>query len=171
MEIQALSAVETLVSQWQAALGSSVKVALGGSLTSGLFVFDEQTEVIDVDIRFLVENPQDERVRQAIEDATGLRYRKKIAVRNWPAGQSVGVMVEGIIEIPGLALPLEIEGCIRNPRYVGWAKFYPVVLSQDELAAIRLRKAQLRSDKKAYKAFKQDVLADVQRRVTKQGLL
>jgi hypothetical protein len=168
---QALVTVEALISQWQEALGNSVQVLLGGSLVSGLFVFDDETQVIDVDVRFLVENPEDELLRQRIEQVTSLRYRKTIPVSDWPSGQSVGVMVEGILEIPGLTLPLEVEGCIRNPRYVGWARFYTLVLTEEELAKIRQRKAELRNDKKVYKAYKESIRQEVQRRVLEQNLL
>ncbi len=83
------------MAQWQIALGPSVEVVLGWSLVSGLLILDEETRVIDVDARFLVENPQDPALCRAVEAATGLRYRKTITVGDWPEGQSVGVMVEG----------------------------------------------------------------------------
>lgn len=166
-----LLAVQQLVAQWQDALGSAIQVVLGGSLVSGLFILDAETKVVDVDVRFLVDNPEDEENRQRIEQVTGLKYRKTIAVNDWPSGQSLGVMVEGMIEIPGCELPLEVEGCIRNPRYVGWARFYTTVLTDKELAEVRHRKLELRSDKKAYKAYKESVRAEVARRVMALGLL
>ncbi len=166
-----LEIVEALVAKWQAALGDDVQVILGGSLVSGLFILDSETTAIDVDVRFLVENPEDEEIRQRIESVTGLKYRKTIPVADWPEGSSVGVMIEGFIKIPELDLPLEVEGCIRNTHYVGWARFYQQVLTLDELAEIRRRKIKLRHDKRAYKVFKQEVLAIVQRRVLDRRLL
>lgn len=166
-----LRIVEDLAAQWQQALGSEVEVVLGGSLVSGLFILNEETEVIDGDFRFLTDNPTDENLRARIEALTGLKYRKTITVGDWPQGESQGVMVEGILEIPGLPLPLEVEGCIRNRAYVGWHRFYQDVLTEEELAAIRQKKIELRGDKKAYKAYKSSIREEVVRRVIARGLL
>jgi hypothetical protein len=165
-----LEKIEHLIAEWQEALGNQVQVLLGGSLVSGLFV-TEGAEVIDVDVRFLVDDPQDEQIRQQIEAVTGLVYRKTIPVADWPSGESLGVMVEGKLTHPELPLPLDVEGCIRNKAYIGWAKFYRLVLTETELADLLRRKAELRSDKKAYKAFKSEIRDEVERRAIAAGLV
>ena len=171
MLAQVLEVVQGLVARWQAALGDDVQVVLGGSLVSGLFIV-EGAETVDVDARFLTAIPVDDPALIArVEAATGLKFRKTITVADWPEGQSVGVMVEGLINLPGIHLPLEVEGCIRNPKYVGWARFYTAVLTVEELAVVRAQKVALRGDKKAYKAYKETVRAEVQRRVLERGLL
>lgn len=167
-----LEAVRGLMKEWQDQLApSGVEVVLGGSLVSGLFILDEETRVIDVDVRFLVEDPADEALRHQVEAVTGLTFRKVITVADWPRGESLGVMVEGTRRIPGASLPLDIEGCIRNRAYVGWARFYQTVLSEDELAEFRRQKRALRGDKKAYKALKSAVRAEVERRCLQRGLV
>ena len=93
MNGQMLSVIETLVAEWQKALGESVQVVLGGSLVSGLFILDEATKCIDVDVRFLTDTPGSEELREQIEAVTGLKYRKTITVNDWPTGTSVGVMI------------------------------------------------------------------------------
>lgn len=169
MEI--LAVVEKLVAMWQQKLGDTIKVILGGSLVSGLFIFDKETELIDVDVRFLADNPEDLELRQKIEFITGLKYRKTITVNDWPTGQSVGIMVEGQMSLPELPLPLDIEGCIRNPKYVGWARFYRDVLTKQELEAFRQKKIALRHDKTAYKQMKAEVRAEVERRCLERGIV
>ncbi len=167
-----LRTAEILVTEWQATLGDQVTVALGGSLVSGLFILDEQTKVIDMDVKFLVDDPSDESIRRRIEAVTGLSYRKTIRVFDHPSGdESLGVMVEDIRVLPGLPLPLEIEGCIRNRAYVGWARFYRTVFTPEELEAIRQQKIALRGDKVAYKQYKHAIVEEAKRRVLAQGLL
>jgi hypothetical protein len=163
-------AVTAMIAQWQDTLGPEVEVVLGGSLISGLFVL-EGADVVDVDVRFLVSEPADETIRRRVEMVTGLAFRKVISVADWPAGSSVGVMVEGRLEHPELPLPLDVEGCIRNRAYVGWARFYQLVLTPDELAEIRDGKLRLRADKKAYKAFKSAWRDEVERRALAAGLV
>jgi len=166
-----LSVIETLVAEWQKTLGENVKVVLGGSLVSGLFILDEETKVIDVDVRFLTDDPESEELREQIEAVTGLKYRRTITVNDWPTGTSVGVMVEGMLTVPELALPLDVEGCIRNPKYVGWARFYQTVLTSDELSAFRRKKAELRHNKAEYKKLKEEIRAEVVRRCVELGLV
>jgi len=163
--------VEHLLAGWQAQLGADIGVLLGGSLVSDLLILDEETDAIDVDVRFLIDDPTDEAIVQKVQDVTGLRYRKTIPVTDWPQGESIGTMVEGELLLSPLSVPLEIEGCIRNKRYVGWHRFYQTVLSQQELEAIRERKANLRHDKVAYKNFKGQVLETVKERCLQQGLV
>lgn len=169
-----LERIEALIASWQLALGENgqnVDVVLGGSLVSGLFIFDEETTYIDVDVRFLVDHPEDKRVREKIEMVTGLTYRKTITVGDWPEGTSTGVMVEGQKKVSGISLPLDIEGCIRSRKYIGWAKFYRAVLTEQELAEFRKEKAALRHNKAAYKKLKSDVRAEVERRCIERGLV
>ncbi len=165
-----LAVVLALIAQWQKALGSEVEVILGGSLVSGLFIL-EGAEAIDVDVRFLTDDPTNEELRQRIEEVTDLSFRKQIPVGNWPSGESLGVMVEGKLTHPELTLPLDVDGCIRNRAYVGWARFYRQVFSPTELEEMLARKLALRSDKKAYKAFKSSVIDEAQRRCLSLGLV
>jgi len=171
MNGQMLSVVETLVAEWQKALGENVRVVLGGSLISGLFILDDETRYIDVDVRFLTDVPESVELRERIEAVTGLKYRKTITVNDWPTGTSVGVMVEGVLTHPELALPLDVEGCIRNPKYIGWARFYQSVLTPDELSTFRRKKVELRHNKPEYKKLKEEVRAEVARRCVERGLV
>lgn len=165
-----LSVVEKLIVQWQDALGTEVEVILGGSLISGLFIL-EGADCIDVDVRFLTRNPMSESLRSRIETVTGLAFRKVISVGDWPNGESQGVMIERKLNHPELNLPLDVEGCLRNRAYVGWARFYRLVLTENELAEVRRRKLALRSDKKTYKTFKSEVRSEVERRAIAAGLV
>lgn len=167
-----LIAVEARIATWQHQL-PDCSVVLGGSLVSGLFVL-EGASVIDADVRFLVPEPS-RALADHIASVTGLAYRKEIPVADWHGvGQketmSIGYMVEGVVDL-GLPLPVEVEGCVRNPSYVGWAKYYPLVLTQEELAQFRADKVRLRDDKAAYKALKQAMLAIVRERAIERGLV
>jgi hypothetical protein len=164
-----LDRVQEIIADWQAHLPACTLV-LGGSLVSGLFVQDASTRAYDVDLRFLTDDPLSDPLREQIEQVTGLRYKKPLIVDDWPTGQSQAVMVEGEIDA-GLDLPLEIEGCIRNRKYVGWARFYPVVLSQEELDAFKQQKMALKENKPAYKAMKKAMLHEVQQRCITQKLV
>ena len=168
---QGLKIAEKLVGDWREQLGSDVEVVLGGSLLSGLFVASEDTKVIDMDVRFLTDTPDDVQLREKITQVTGLTYRKTITVVDWPEGTSSAHMLEDVREVDGLSLPLEIEGCLRNRNYVGWAKYWPQVLSEEELDDVRRKKQELRHDKQAYKAYKDGILAEVKKRVVERGLL
>jgi|GEM_PF-1910141 len=171
MEMErALTVVEMLVAQWQAALGDDISVLLGGSLVSGLFIA-EGARAVDVDVRFLTDRRVDDPVLIArVEASTGLKYRKTITVSDWPQGQSAGVMVEGLLDA-GLGLPLEVEGCIRSRAYIGWARFYREVYSPEELAEIRARKVALRDDKAAYKKYKAVIRDEAECRCLARGLV
>lgn len=165
-----LVVVEKMIAQWQDALGTEVEVCLGGSLVSGLFIL-EGADVIDVDVRFLTDDPMSESLRFRIEQITGLAFRKVISVNDWPCGASQGVMIEGKLQHPEIALMLDVEGCLRNRAYVGWARFYQLVLTPDELAEIRSEKLRLRGDKSAYKALKSRWRDEVERRAIACGLV
>lgn len=165
-----LKKVEELLAKWQEALGKEVQIVLGGSLVSGLFII-EGSDVIDVDVRFLVDDPNDSSWIARIEKVTGLKCRKTIEVGDWPQGKSTGVMIEGHLDHPELDVPLDCEGCLRNRKYVGWARFYPQVFSECELEEIRRKKIELRSDKKAYKAYKSDIRQTSENRALEMGLV
>jgi len=162
--------IEKLIAKWQKAIGDRAEVVLGGSLVSGLFIY-EGARVVDVDVRFLVDDPTAPGIVEIIENITGLSFRKTIQVNDWPTGKSLGVMVEGIITVPECPLPLEVEGCIRNRAYVGWARFYREVLTLTELAEFRQAKLDLREDKRAYKALKAFWRQEVERRALAAGLV
>lgn len=168
--------VNTMVRQWQTAL-PDVEIVLGGSLVSGLFILDEKTEAVDVDLRFLSKkdiSPESDEAKELIkkiEAITGLKYRKTIKVSDWPHGTSEGIQIEGAIQLEGVDLPLDVEGCLRNDRYVGWAKFYKQVLSQEELDFFRTEKIRLRDNKIEYKALKQRMIEEVQKRCLEKGLV
>jgi len=168
--------VNELISEWQAAL-PEVKVILGGPLVSGLFILDEETDSVDVDLRFLIpdtpvtDEEGTQELIQKIEAVTGLKYRKTIPVADWPEGTSNGIQIEGTVEIDGVDLPLDVEGCLRNDKYVGWGKFYKDVLTPEELSHFKEEKIRLRHDKQAYKALKQDVVEEVKKRCFEKGLV
>jgi hypothetical protein len=165
-----VAVVTSLLARWADQLGDDVEVQLGGSLVSGLFLL-EGADVVDVDVRFLVDDPADPTIRRRIESVTGLSYRKTIPVADWPSGKSEGFMIEGQLTHPELNLPLDIEGCLRNRRYVGWGRFYTLVLTADELAKFRNAKLRLRGDKSAYKALKSQMRSEVERRALAAGLV
>lgn len=168
--------VEIMIRQWQTAL-PEVQIVLGGSLVSGLFILDEKTQNIDVDLRFLskkdisLESDEVKKLINKIEEITGLKYRKIITVSDWPSGSSEGIQIEGVVYVDGVELPLDIEGCLRNDRYVGWAKFYKEVLSQEELDFFKNEKIRLRNYKTEYKALKQRMIEEVQKRCLEKGLI
>ncbi len=145
--LSARLAAEKMVAGWQAQLGTDITVILGGSLVSGLFIWDEDTKLIDVDVRFLVDDDQvlNGQMRERIETCTGLKFRKQLRIGN-PADPddpvSDGVLVEGQFHVAGLDIPLEVEGCIRNRDYQSWAHLYCEVFTQEELAEIRSTKRE-----------------------------
>jgi hypothetical protein len=170
----ALAAAESIVARWRDELGPDIQVVLGGSLCSGLFIWDQSTNAIDVDVKFLV----DERLvlvgdtHERIERVTGLTLRKQITVRNEPdESPSVGLLFEGRFDVPGIAIPLEVEGCLRNQRYVSSARLYPLVFSQTEMHEIRRTKAQLKGSGNmlAYKKYKSWIRQEADARIAAQG--
>jgi hypothetical protein len=165
-----LARVEALVASWQEKLGDRVEIVLGGSLVSNTFVA-EDAKVIDADVRFLVKDPSDPTLITQIEQVTGLKYRKTIEVGDWPSGKSQGHMIEGILNIEGLPLPVEIEGCLRNQRYVGWHNYYSRVFTPEELSDFREAKHTLRGDKQAYKSLKSAMREECVKRATTDGLV
>jgi CRISPR-associated protein Csx3 len=169
-----LNKVNVLIEEWQKLL-PEVDIVLGGSLVSGLLVLNENTKIIDVDLRFLtkggVSDEELQKLTEKIESVTGLKYKKTIEVADWPGGVSEGILVEGKVEIQGIDLPLDIEGCLRNEKYIGWAKYYKQVLSEQELEQFKKEKIRLGDDKVAYKALKQRMVAEVQKRCLEKGLV
>lgn len=165
-----LARVEALTASWQEKLGDRVKIVLGGSLVSNTFVADG-AKVIDADVRFLVRDPADPSLIAQIEQVTGLRYRKTIEVGDWPSGKSQGHMIEEILNIDGLPLPVEMEGCLRNQNYVGWHNYYTQVFTAGELSDFCKQKLELRGDKQAYKALKSAMREECVKRAVAQGLV
>jgi hypothetical protein len=156
-----------IAGDWQKKLaGLGVKVVMGGSLVSGLAL---PSAVHDMDVRFLYDGDR-ESIVPDIEAATGLKFRKTIKIGGGDQGpESDAHMIEGKLTKDGVTF--DVEGQLRNTNYTGWAKYYPQVLSPAEMATARGKKMELRHDKKAYKAYKQDLLAEVMKRVKEKGLL
>lgn len=162
-----IAKVAPILRSWRRAL-PGIDVVLGGSLVSGTFVFDG-AETVDVDVRFLADEPSSG-LAQRVAAATGLSVRKTIQVNDWPDGTSTAWQIEGILNVPGLP-PLDIEGSLRNRAYVGWASMYRKVLTPDELSTFVNAKQEMRGDKAAYKALKQDMLRKVRDRAVARGLV
>lgn len=165
-----LAAIETLIAQWGDELGSDFQLVLGGSLVSDTFVSEGATEV-DVDLRFLVNDPAEPGLVEKVETVTGLHLKKTIEAADWPGGKSAAFMIEGKMELPEIPLPLDIEGCLRNRRYVGWHRYYRAVFSAEELAEFRADKIRLRDEKLEYKARKSQMRDECQRRAIEMGLV
>jgi hypothetical protein len=161
----------TLVKEWEEKLGpKGVKIAMGGSLTSGLAL---PGDVQDADIRFLFDGDRKALIPE-IEKVTGLKLRKTIQVGGGADPISDAYMIEGFAERDGVKL--EIEGALRTAAgYTGWQTKYKDVLSPEELQVARARKWELAQDKtgrkaKDYKAYKNSVLAEVQKRVAARAV-
>ena len=122
----------------------------------------------DADIRFLYDGDREKIIPQ-IEAATGLKFRKSIKVGGGGEPESDAHMIEGKITRNGVTF--DVEGALRNSNYTGWASYYPKVMAPQELAEARRKKTELKHDKPAYKAYKMDLLREVQKRVREQGLL
>jgi hypothetical protein len=175
----ALNVAKAMVARWQTRLGNDVQVLLSGSLVSGLFVWDEDTEVIDVDVKFLVaeEKVLDSQMWKRIEEATGLVFRKLRPMSNEPDETlGPGVLFENRFWVDGVAIALEVEGALRNTQYTSCAHLYPQVFAADELVKIIIRKAVLKAearqtgDKTAYKDYKATVRREADRRIFARGL-
>ena len=163
-----LAAANDLTKEWQQRVGDDIKVVLGGSLVSKTYV-QHGKELPDLDVRFLTKDP--ERDWPRVAEATGLKFRKARMFDDYPNGQSKGVLVEGPVTRNGITF--DVEAAVRSPDYVGWARFYPEVMTPREIEAYRKEKADLKSsgDKDAYKALKLRVLDEVKKRVNDWGLL
>ncbi len=175
----ALDASRLMTADWQKTLGKHVQVVLSGSLASGLFVWDDETDAIDVDVKLLVDENQvlDPKMWKRIEDATGLRYRKQRPMSNEPDETlGPGVLFENRFRVRGVSIPLEVEGALRNRRCASWAHLYTEVFTKKELADIIAQKARRKTetrsmnDKTAYKAYKAEVRQEADRRIVDRGL-
>ena len=142
---------------------NEIEVELGGSLISGLFVFDG-AEKFDADVKFIVKDPQDEHILQKIQSVTGLAYKKTIRIKELPPEKNTATMLERVFVAPELALPIDVEGCVRQGPYLNSHKLYAEFFSPDELEEIRRKKKELRADKEAYKKFKYEVRDELMRR-------
>jgi cytidyltransferase-like protein len=141
-----------------------IKVELGGSLISGLFVF-EGADKFDADVKFIVSNPEDQTILQKIESVTGLKYKKTLRIKELPPEKNTAVMMENTVTVPGLSLPIDIEGCVRQGPYINSHKFYPLYFSPDELRQIKETKKALRGNKEEYKKFKYEMRDELMRRI------
>lgn len=159
------------IDQWKRHFDpASIDVELGGSLVSGLFV-REGADRYDADVKFIVKDPQDPEVLRRIEEVTGLRYRKTIRIRELPPEKNTSVMMEEVFKLPGISLPIDVEGCVRQGPYFNQHKYYEKLFSAQELAEIRQRKLELRGDKEKYKQYKHAVQDTLVERARRAGLL
>jgi hypothetical protein len=163
---KAADGAHAMAKEWQDKLQQhGVKVVLGGSLVSGLAL---PSDLHDADIRFLYDGDR-KAIIPEIEKATGLKFRKSITVGGGQEPESDAHMIEGQLERNGVKY--DVEGALRNTNYTGWANYYPQVMSESELEEARRKKQELKGDKKAYKAYKNSILEEVQKRVREKGLL
>jgi hypothetical protein len=88
-----LNTANGVARNWQSKLGTNVRVVMGGSLVSRTLARTDRSKPVDMDVRFLTDNP--ERDYPKIEAATGLKLRKVIDVDEYPSGKSKGYLVEG----------------------------------------------------------------------------
>jgi hypothetical protein len=169
----ARQAMEALVTQWQQQLDEQVLVRLGGSLVSGLAIITPESTEIDADVTFLLDFPQSVITCTRICEITGMRevLTGIYFVEDWPTGRSRAIKLKGRLEISGLPFAIALDGLMRNPAYVGWARFYPKVFTPDELEVGRQQKLVLHNDLPAYRAFKQQMLQEAKERVLHLGLL
>ncbi len=156
--------VNTLLDEWRAKLGPDYEVELAGSLRSDTFIL-EGREKIDADIRFCVADPGIPEHIARIEAVTGLRYRTSIDVNDWPDGMSRAHLIEGCMSIPGMTLPLKIEGCLRNRRRANWHELYLKYFTRIELERYRRTKFQLRNQPDEYMRLKRGVQTECSDRV------
>lgn len=140
-----------------------IEIELGGSLVSGLFVFDG-ADKFDADVKFIVKNPEDQAILQKIQFVTGLEYKKTIRIKELPPEKNMAVMVEKIVVVPGLSLPIDIEGCVRQGPYINSHILYLQFFTPDELFQIKRKKKELRKDKERYKKFKYEVRDELMKR-------
>jgi hypothetical protein len=164
-----LTTANGVARDWQKKLGTDVRVVMGGSLVSRTLARTD-TKPVDMDVRFLTDNPEHDYPK--IEAATGLKLRKVIDVDEYPSGKSKGYLVEGPLTTNGVTF--DVEGMVRTPSgHLGITKYYPKVMTPDELAAFRADKARLSSgegaNKADYKALKKRFLNEALRRVAALG--
>ena len=131
----------------------------------------EGIEKYDADVKFIVKNPQDQKILQKIESVTGLKYRKTLRIRELPPGKNIATLMEKIILIPGVALSVDMEGCVRQGPYINSHKLYARLFSREELEAVKQKKRQLRNNKDAYKEFKYQTRAELIKRAVAAKLI
>ena len=161
-----LVAATKLAEKWQKKIGKKAEVVIGGSLVSGLWI-SKPGILPDLDIRFLSDRPKS--IVKDVEEVTGLKLRKELQVGDYPSGSSTGYLIEGELDSDGITF--DVEALVRNKAYVGWGRFYPQVLTEDELEQFVKDKKRLRDDKKAYKKMKEKMRSEVQKRVELGGLI
>jgi hypothetical protein len=165
-----LPRIRMMMAEWQAKLGDVVKLDLDGSILSDTFIF-EGAKVIDIDLRFLADLPQAPGLREQIEAATGLRFRKSITVNDWPEGTSTAHLLEGQLTIPESTIPIEVEGCLRNRRAINWHAIYLHVFTPQELNRYKNRKLSFRGDVERSKDLKIAMRLEARDRATARGLI
>jgi hypothetical protein len=165
-----LPRIRTMMAEWQAKLGDVVKLDLDGSILSDTFIF-EGAKVIDIDLRFLVDSPDAPGLREQIEAATGLRFRKSITVNDWPEGTSTAHLLEGRLSIPEATIPIEVEGCLRNRYAINWHAIYLHVFTPRELHRYKNRKLSFRGDVERSKDLKIAMRLEARDRANARGLI
>lgn len=159
------------IAEWETVLDTNeVRIELGGSLVSGLFV-SEGANKYDADVKFIVKNPEDPEILRKIEVATGLRYRKTINIRELPPEKNTATLMEKVFEIPGVEMPVDVEGLVRQGPYINSHKLVLKVLTLNEQEEVRRKKRELRDDKEAYKKYKYEIRDGVIRRAKETGLI
>lgn len=160
--------VSTICKQMQRKLAPlGVDVVLGGSFRSGLAIPPEGGHNYDIDLRFLFDGNRKELI-SSVEQATGLAYKKAV---EFPDESEPVYKFSGRVESGGVAF--DVDGDLRDTNYFGWQRLYPQVLTPTELKTARQTKTFLRrlpDDRKAYKAFKQALIKEVQQRAKSRGL-
>lgn len=160
IEQRIIEIITPIIDEWQRKLGTLVDIVLGGSLVSKTLVLDG-SRTIDVDIRFLADDPDAPGLIETIEYVTGLTYRKSIKLKEGNKSH----MLEAILYVEGLPLPLEIEGQLRDKRYIGWHKFYQQVFSSAQLDEFKERKKRSKDKVDEYKTLKNDMRTECERRL------
>lgn len=152
------------IAEWKSKFDpNEIEIELGGSLISGLFVYDGANK-FDADVKFIVKNPEDQAILQKIQSVTGLEYKKTLRIKELPPEKNTAVMMEKTVEVPGLSLPLDIEGCVRQGPYVNSHKLYSEYFSSEELSQIKEKKKELRGNKEEYKKYKYEVRDELMKR-------
>lgn len=164
-----LPVLRRLIAVWQESFGDEVTVTLDGSVVSDTRVITPDS-VIDVDIRFNVDNPDTPGLIGWIEQLTGLSYRKTIEVNDWPTGMSKAHMIEKKLILPGVPNLIDIEGCLRNRRGIDWHPLYLQLFSAAELERYRLGTLRLKAQPEVYRQLKQTMRTVARDRALERGI-
>ncbi len=167
--------IEVVLHEWQQQL-PEVKIILDGSLVSGLHIIDQDTKVIDADVRILSDMPITDELQKKITSITGLIYRKTHDIDIWPDGEKLGkgIMLAEAMKILGINLPVEVCAMLRSSaQYINWGQYYRQVLTENEIFSYTKQKRLLQSgsDEKEYKKFKKKYLDLVRKRCAERGLV